>query len=58
MCVFIDNIISDISKFKYIFLGLDDEFEGKYKMMVFSFLDVDNSWNENKKDVNEIEVVF
>lgn len=58
MCVFIDNIISDISKFKYIFLGLDDEFEGKYKKMVFSFLDVDNSWNENKKDVNEIEVVF
>lgn len=58
MCVFVDNIISDISKFKYIFLGLDDEFEGKYKKMVFSFLDVDNSWNENKKDVNEIEVVF
>lgn len=58
MCVFIDNIISDISKFKYIFLGLDDEFEGKYKKMVFSFLDVDNSENENKKDVNEIEVVF
>lgn len=58
MCVFIDNIISDISKFKYIFLGLDDEFEGKYKKMVFSFLDVDNSKNENKKDVNEIEVVF
>lgn len=58
MCVFIDNIISDISKFKYIFLGLDDEFEGKYKKMVFSFLDVDNSWNDNKKDVNEIEVVF
>lgn len=58
MCVFIGNIISDISKFKYIFLGLDDEFEGKYKKMVFSFLDVDNSWNENKKDVNEIEVVF
>lgn len=58
MCVFIDNIISDISKFKYIFLGFDDEFEGKYKKMVFSFLDVDNSWNENKKDVNEIEVVF
>lgn len=43
MCVFIDNIISDISKFKYIFLGLNDEFEGKYKKMVFSFLDVDNS---------------
>lgn len=43
MCVFIGNIISDISKFKYIFLGLDDEFEGKYKKMVFSFLDVDNS---------------
>lgn len=58
MCVFIDNIISDISKFKYIFLGLDDEFEGKYKKMVFSFLDVDNSYNDNKKDVNEIEVVF
>lgn len=58
MCVFIDNIISNISKFKYIFLGLDDEFEGKYKKMVFSFLDVDNSENENKKDVNEIEVVF
>lgn len=58
MCVFIDNIISDISKFKYIFLGLDDEFEGKYKKMVFSFLGVDNSKNENKKDVNEMEVVF
>lgn len=56
-CVTNDNIISEISKFKYTFLGSNDEPEWKHKMMVSNSPDVDDSENENKKETNEIEAV-